>query len=109
MTIEEYLRSETEYAKSMMIGNYDTEELNHYEGYKEAMEAVHEQLPKLDHEITLWEVVEECLKHENEGGCGDCILLREPSPLSPYYCEVGGMPAGWGIDRIEKCMKEARK
>lgn len=109
MTIEEYLKSEVEYAKSMMIGNYDTEELTHYEGYKEAMEAVLKQLPKLEHDVTLREVVEECLKHENDKGCDDCVLLRDPSFLSLYCCEVAGMPAGWDIDRIHKRMKEAKK
>jgi hypothetical protein len=104
MTIEEYLKSEISYAKNAMVGNYDTEELNHYEGYKEAMEAVLEHLPKLDHEVTVWEVVEECLKHENDGGCENCVLLRD----NPYRCELGGMPAGWGFKRIEKKMKEAR-
>ena len=109
MTLEEYLKSEISYAKNAMVGNYDTEELTHYEGYKEAMEAVLEQLPKLDHEVTIEEVAEECLKHENDRGCEDCVLQRDPLFLSLYHCELGGMPAGWGIERIEKCMKEAEK
>ncbi len=109
MTIEEYLSSESEYAKKMMIGNYDTEELNFYEGYIEAMSAVLEQLPKLDHDVTLREVKEECQKHGDEGGCYGCVLLRRPSCAVPYYCGVGGMPSGWDIDAIQKRMKEAHR
>ena len=112
MTIEEYLKSEMDYGAKMRDGtrpDFDLEEFVYYEGYIDAMSAVLEHLPSFDHDVTLKEVVKECLKHESDGGCGGCVLLREPSSSSPYYCEVGGMPAGWGIDRIERRMKEARK
>ena len=103
MTIEEYLRKRIE---DLQDGPCNSSLV---QGKILAFEEILSKLPELEHEVTVREVVEECLKHESEGGCGDCVLLREPSPLSPYYCEVGGMPVGWGIDRIEKCMKEARK
>ena len=109
MTIEEYLRSEIEYSKGMMFEADDIEGKSYFEGKADALDELLRKLPEMEHEVTVREVVEECLKHESDGGCGGCVLLREPSSSSPYYCEVGGMPAGWGIDRIEKRMKEARK
>jgi hypothetical protein len=109
MTIEEYLKSEAEYIERMLSEEDDLEASSYLEGKRDAYREILEKLPEIEHETTLREVVEECLKHESEGGCGDCVLLREPSFANPYYCEVGGMPAGWGFKRIEKKMKEARK
>lgn len=111
MTIEEYLKSEIEYSKGMMFEADDIEGKSYFEGMADALDELLRKLPEMEHEVTLREVVEECLKHETDEGCDDCPLLRDPSFWSPYYCEVGGMgmPAGWGIDRIEKRMKEARK
>ena len=105
MTIEEYLKSETEYIERMLSEEDDLEASSYLEGKRDAYREILEKLPKLEHEITLWEVVEECLKHENDGGCENCVLLRD----NPYRCEVGGMPAGWGFKRIEKKMKEAKQ
>ena len=109
MTIEDFLKSEAESDDAIVrnVGEFDSVTAAFYRGHRDAMNTVLKMLPKFDHEVTVREVVEECLKHESEGGCGDCILLREPSPLSPYYCEVGGMPAGWVIDEIQKRMEGA--
>ena len=108
MTIEEYLRSEIEYSKGMMFEADDIEGKSYFEGKADALDELLRKLPEFEHEVTVREVVEECLKHESDEGCGNCVLMREPLHSSPYYCEVGCMPAGWGIDRIEKRMKEAR-
>ena len=108
MTIEEYLKSEAEYIERMLSEEDDLEGSSYLEGKRDAYRELIEKLPEMEHEVTLREVVEECLKHESDEGCGNCVLMREPLHSSPYYCEVGCMPAGWGIDRIEKRMKEAR-
>ena len=117
MTIEEYLNTGVELEEMAMAHferpSKDEEQrkiaLAYSEGRRDVFKETLGKLSTFNHETTLREVAEECLKHESDGGCGSCVLLREPSSSSPYYCEVGGMPAGWGIDRIEKRMKEARK
>ena len=110
MTIEDFLKSEAESDDATVrnVGEFDSVTAAFYRGHRDAMNTVLKMLPKFDHEVTVREVVEECLKHESEGGCGGCVFLRTPSCTSPYYCEVGGMPAGWDIEEIQKRMKEAR-
>lgn len=104
MTLEEYLKSEADYAKKMMIGNYDTEELNHYEGYKEAMETVLEQLPKLEHDVTLKEVKGVCQSYIGIGGCMKCPLNVQ---TYAFNCIALGLPSRLEPDDIQKRMKEA--
>ena len=119
MTIEEYLKSAVTYAKNAMIGNYDTEGLSFYEGYKEAMEDVLEQLPKVDHDVTLKEVKEFCTKRKEEADvdadpCDYCPMAEKYScsdGISFMQCgEIADiLPCDWDIAKIEKRMEEARK
>ena len=112
MTIEEYLTNGVELEEMAMAHferpSEDEEQrkiaLAYSEGRHDVFKETLEKLSTFNHEVTLREVKEECEKHRE--GCGDCVLLCETTYSSPYYCEVGGMPARWNIDRIEKKMKE---
>lgn len=105
MTIEEYLKSAVTYAKNAMIGNYDTEGLSFYEGYKEAMEDVLEQLPKLDHDVTLKEVKEYCRKHKYCEGCN--FALKHSTQWG--CCELDSYPfVSLAIPEVERRMKEEK-
>lgn len=104
MTIEDFLKSEAESDDAIVrnVGEFDRETAAFYRGHRDAMNTVLRMLSKFGHEVTVREVKEECLKHGE--GCAGCALIREPSFTRPYYCEVGGMPALWEPDDIEKRM-----
>ena len=119
MTIEEYLMSEITYAKNAMVGNYDREELNHYQSYIDAMMGVLYMLPKLEHDVTLKEVKEFCTKRKEEADVGE-----DPCDYCPmaekYSCSDGIsfmqcgqiadiLPCDWDIVSIQKHIKEAQQ
>ena len=105
MTIVEYLMSEITYAKNAMVGNYDREELNHYQSYIDAMMGVLYMLPKLEHDVTLKEIKEMCQSYIDIGGCMKCPLNKNSYA---YNCIAVGMPSRLEPDAIQRCMKEAR-
>ena len=122
MTIEEYLKSEMDYGGKMRDGtrpDFDLEEFIYYEGYIDAMSAVLEHFPKLDHDVTLKEVKEFCAKRKEEADvdedpCDYCPMAEKYScsdGISFMQCgEIADiLPCDWDIAKIEKRMKEAQQ
>ena len=108
MTIEEYLKSEMDYGGKMRDGtrpNFDLEEFIYYEGYIDAMSAVLEHLPKLEHDVTLKEVKEECVFHFQREGCSEKCPMNKPT----IDCLAFTIPMRWNVDDIQRRMKEAQQ
>ena len=108
MTIEEYLKISAEEIENTIPKGDNCDGNIYLAGKVDAYREILEKLPEMEHEVTLREVVEECLKHESDGGCENCVFMRTPSYSVPCYCWLGIMPKGWDIDDIERRMKEAR-
>ena len=111
MTLEEYeVRLQAEMAVSYKaienIGKFDEGTAKYYKGQTDAFNIALDLLKKLDHDVTLRAVVEEC---KDCYGCSFCLIgENEDGSLFQAGCLCDGCPGNWDIDAIQKCMKEAR-
>ena len=80
---------------------------DYLEGIKDGLKIVLDELPNLEHDLTLQEVKDYCKDHEGEFGCdGKCRLYG-------YFCLAGAVgaveiPRDWDLIELEKRVREKK-
>ena len=77
---------------------------DYLEGIKDGLKFVLEELPNLEHDLTVQEVKDYCKNHEGELGCD------ERCSLYGYFClgRTGEAPRNWNLIKLEKRVKEEK-
>lgn len=114
MTIEEYLNKRIEDLEEGQCNS------SLVQGKILAFKEILSKLPEMEHEVTLREMKEFCLKQgedcdDDEGPCEYCpmatesinYLDSEPFMVCRDIADI--LPRDWNVDDIENVMKEAKK
>ena len=87
------------------IGNSDEKAARFYEGQIWGLKFALDLLKKVDHDVTLKEVKEECVFHFEREGCSKKCPMNKPT----IDCLAFTIPMRWDVDAIQKHMKGAQQ